>query len=456
MFKAIKKFFGGSKQKGFGWEAGAQWYNAPTQGTKEILLATNSSPWMFAVLFRLANEIAHLPWLATAPGSVKMSRNKLQRQLSKGITAEKFSEAINRQEMVEVDHAIIDLLNHPNPSQTKWEFFFTSVFCLAGPGEVFWLIERGQNSGQPVELWPIPPHWVKNTPSDKSAYFELHDNAGVSRKKIDADDMLWIKIPQAQNPIHGRGAGPGRALGHEIDIDENISDHILGFFVRSAIPDMIVGMKDAMEDEVIAAKEKYMRANRGSHNAHNVFFTSGDVEVKQLNPSFRDLQMVDLRKHLRDTIIQLFGMPPEQLGIIENSNRSTIDAADYLYAKRTVQPYIDIFLSTLQYRLLPQFGSNKRIAISYISPVPEDKDRILRVLEIAPDVFMIDEIRAQAGLPQLPNDEGKILYVPITYSSSLEEEEGNNEGEEDDSTPASDDANKDWSNLAQEMLNARH
>lgn len=453
MFKAIRNIFSKPQAKSFGWQAGSSWWNVPTRGTKDVLLSTNTSPWMFAVLFRLANEIAHLPWMAMQPGTADFPTSKARRSFKNGLNGQN-KHLLERGDLVEVNHPLIDLLENPNPKQTKWEFFFSSVFCLAGPGEVFWLIERGKNTGQPVEIYPIPPHWVKNTPSKDDPYYYLHDDVAVERKKVDPDDMMWIKIPQAQNPINGRGMGPGRALGHEIDIDENISEHILGFFVRSAIPDMIVGMKDAMEDDIVAAKEKYLRANRGSHNAHNVFFTSGDIDVKQLNPSFRDLQMVELRKHLRDTIIQLFGMPPEQLGIIENSNRSTIDSADYLYAKRTVQPYIDIFWSTLQNRLLPQFR-NTDVVISYVSPVPEDKERVVQIFQTAPDVFYVDEIRALAGHPPLPNDEGKVLYVPTTYSSDLGEEEGeeDEEGNTEESEEGSTEEEKFYYNLARAALN---
>jgi hypothetical protein len=36
--------------------------------------------------------------------------------------------------------------------------------------------------------------------------------------------------------------------------------------------------------------------------------------------------------------MQVYGIPPEKLGIVENSNRSTIDSADYLFAKSILVP----------------------------------------------------------------------------------------------------------------------
>ena len=48
-----------------------------------------------------------------------------------------------------------------------------------------------------------------------------------------------------------------------------------------------------------------------------------------------------MRKFLRDTIYQTYGIPPEVLGIIENSNRATADAAMYIYGILVLTPRLN-------------------------------------------------------------------------------------------------------------------
>ena len=48
-----------------------------------------------------------------------------------------------------------------------------------------------------------------------------------------------------------------------------------------------------------------------------------------------ELDFVESRKFLRDSANQHFHIPPEIMGILENSNRSTIDSAFYLLNKNT-------------------------------------------------------------------------------------------------------------------------
>jgi hypothetical protein len=120
---------------------------------------------------------------------------------------------------------------------------------------------------------------------------------------------------------------------------------------------------------------------------------------------------MELRKHSRDTVIQTEGVPPELHGIIENSNRSTIDSADYLFSRWVLVPRLEFLRATMQERLVPDF--DERLILDYCSPVQEDKEFNLKVATAAPWSTMVDEWRALREEESLPNDQGKVFMVPF-------------------------------------------
>lgn len=151
-----------------------------------------------------------------------------------------------------------------------------------------------------------------------------------------------------------------------------------------------------------------------SGNSFKPYFLSREVEVKELDSmgNFRALQLTQLRQFERDTILQVFGIPPEILGVLENSNRATIDAADYLMSRYVVEPRLEFMRATLQERLCPEY--DERLIIEYTSPVAEDTAQRLAAATAAPWAPSIDEWRQFQGLPPLENEiAGQQHMVPV-------------------------------------------
>ena len=122
------------------------------------------------------------------------------------------------------------------------------------------------------------------------------------------------------------------------------------------------------------------------------------------------MQFVDLQKFGRDSFIQTYGVPPELLGIVEASNRSTIAAASYLHALWNIVPRLEFIRATFQERLVPDFDD--RVVIWYESPVDEDNEFYLRVIQAAAAHFSMDEIRKMGGQEPDPSGNGGLHFIP--------------------------------------------
>ena len=53
------------------------------------------------------------------------------------------------------------------------------------------------------------------------------------------------------------------------------------------------------------------------------------------------MTFTELRSFERDAIIQTFNVPPELVGVIENSNRATIEAALTIMAIQVIVPRLE-------------------------------------------------------------------------------------------------------------------
>jgi HK97 family phage portal protein len=399
--------------------------NAPRRGTPELLNAYKTLPWLRSVVDRISNATASVKWVV-----VDTSESNVLRQLNTtsdpGTRQKILKDHLSHATPLALNTPFSDLIENGNPCMTGRQLRILSQTHLELIGEAFLLIERDEN-GRPFELWSIPPTWVKDIPrGDKPYYVVQHQSLNMV---VEDDDMLWMKMADPSNP-YGRGTGIGEALGDELDADEYAAKHVKSWFYNRATPDLLVGVKGASEDQLKGAKQAWENNNRGFKRAYGSHWHSGELQVTQLSQTFADQQLVQFREFERDIIVNTFGVPPEILGILENSNRATIESADYLFTRWVIVPRLEFWRTEMQKYLAPMFGDG--FTIEYINPVPDDKEHNLSVAKSFPFAFSINEIRAMADHAPLSGDEGEAYWVPLNGSITEDITSDPEEQEEDD------------------------
>lgn len=370
----------------------------PRKGTRELLASYSQTPWLRAVAHKLGVMTAAIPWQLYAvrtgrgPAGKRFIRPRTL-QAADGMTRRKLLQQARIQgNLVEIDtHPLLDVLDRPNPEMTGQVLGLLTQVWLDVVGGCLQVIERNP-AGMPVQLWPIPPHWVVGLPGPHGNFFRVA--WGTMQLQVAAEDAVWLRDPDPSNP-YLRGVGVGTALADEIDTDEWAAKRTKAWFQNGSVPDLIVGVKGAAEPKLKEAQANFEGRHRGVVNAFRTWWTGAEVNVTRLDSSFKDQQLVQLRQFQRDTVVQVFGIPPEAIGIIENSNRATIDAADLLLAKNCLVPRKEFQRSEYQARLVPQYDD--RLLLDYANPIPEDRDFKLKVMQAAPSKFSGNEVRGLAG-----------------------------------------------------------
>lgn len=384
----------------------------PPRGTAQYLEAYSQMPWLRAVASRVASAVAQTEWqlyVEKRRGAPKATRNRMIQRAGLSTRRKMIKTAQDRGDATQIEqHVLLDTIQNANSFQTGDAMWKVTQLHLDLVGEAFWIKER-DGLGVVTGLWPVPPNWIMNTPTPTHPFFRVGFRSW--RGLVPDTEILWFADPNPANP-YGRGSGTAQALADELETDEYAAKHTKAFFYNRARPDIIVYPKAPQVMRPADAQrleEDWVSRNQGFWRAFKPYFLSREVGIHESEQNFRSLQLVQLREFERDSIIQMFGMPPELLGVVENSNRATIDAADYLFSRYVVQPRLEFLRAVMQERLVPEY--DERLIIDYVSPVQEDKELALKAAQAAPWALELDEWRERMGAERLGEDNGGKVHV---------------------------------------------
>jgi len=389
---------------------------APTRGVRQTLEAYSKMPWLRGVASRVGDGFASVDWelyRTGAPSPNPRTARDVQIQRA-GLPQRK---ALLKQtqaagELREVtDHIFLDLMRRPNPFMTGQMFRKLTMIHIDGVGEGFWIKERNGVQA-PSALYPIPPNWITATPTPEHRFYRVGFRAWQG--EIPDTEILWLKDPDPANP-YGRGSGLAMALGDELDTDEYAAKAIKQSFLNMNLPDALIFPKSPgtlTPGNTERLEQDWNNRNQGFWRQFKAHFLGQELGVYEFKKTpLREMQMTELRKDERDRIINIWGIPPEIFGILESSNRSTIDSAFYLFAMLVLVPRLEFFRANLQEFLIPEWDD--RLILDYVSPVPEDREFALKTAGQAPWTLLVDEWREMQGKPPIENGGGKVFMVPF-------------------------------------------
>lgn len=303
-------------------------------------------------------------------------------------------------------HPMLDLIRRGAPSYgiTGRQVVELTQVYLDLAGECFWYLPRSV-LGSPAEIMAFPPHWITEVPSpnDAEGYYKV--DSPYLKARIAATEIAWLKQPSAVDPI-GRGSGIGMTISEDLDIDEYAARTLASRFENNATPEFIVAIEGLTAQQAPDVEARFLQKHRGFNRSGLPHFTSGKTKVTQLSPKIVDLNVDVLRNSSAKNIREAWGVPPEALGIIDNSNRATIDAASYLFALLVTDPRLKFLEEAINTHVLWRFAGSESLVASYESPIPEDWQFASNVMGAHPEAFSVNEIRALVGLEPVEGGEG--------------------------------------------------
>jgi HK97 family phage portal protein len=311
------------------------------------------------------------------------------------------------------DSPIYDIIENPMPDHPDvdgWTFRYLSEAYLQITGECFWVLER--RGMYPAAMYIIPPTWVISTPTFQQNFYRVMPlgNISVQQINIDAADMVWCKSPDLVNP-YWRGRGRVEAIGDEIESDEFAAKFQKRFFYNDATPPIIISAPGITKPDADAFKEQWMQNLGGMYNYKKPGIIPDNVTVTKIADSPRELDFNESRRFLADVCREHFAIPPEMFGDSKNSNRATIESADFLYKKNVVSRRLRRWEMIYNRQLCNQFPGNQIIKFKDI--VPEDTAFKLQKANegLTRGAILVNEWRKENGLEEI--DGGDVFLRPL-------------------------------------------
>ena len=355
----------------------SQWREAPVRGSLELLAAYVHSPPFRAVVSRIANSFGDVEYYERTP--VRVPNNPM--------------------------HPLCQLINNYNPKLIGAHGRMLELLYLDVLGESI-TIKIPVSGPKKYNLDPVPPTWVQIAHDDKLGTQYLIQIPGRGEYRFTPDQIVHRRDLNLLNP-YGRGGGAGLSVADEIESAEYASKWAKGYFLNGTKPEYIMSVMGATEPQAAQIKQSIREKHQGFEKAWTPFITSADVKIHELTRKIGDERIVELQKNWQNIIRWVYGVPPEVIGDVDNSNRATAQEAEQLMGKFVTGPRARDYKDSMMAHFSEDFGG---VLLGYDHPAPRSFDRADEIKSRHSWCFTRNEVRESAGMDAVPD--GDVYAVP--------------------------------------------
>ena len=370
------------------------WSQAPSSASRDLLELFHTSPRLDAVRI-IANKCASTELFLYKKTEYRKNKNKA--------------------EVIET-HDIYNLLENPCPADrelTGWTIRYFVFACYDLVGEAYLLKVRDPR-GKVIGLQPVAPSWVVQTPSATAKYWQIYPLGTASGNSIfvPVEDVICFKDIDLNDP-YGRGRGTSEAIGDEIQTDEYSAKYAKNLFFNDATPSAIIYAPEGNKETADQIKQSWLQKMAGLHHAKEPMVLTGNgSKFEKISQSPTELDFVESRRFLRDSANEHFHIPPEIMGILQNSNRSTIDSAEYLLNKNVLADRLRMFERVINSQLLwEDFDKEQVLILHHENNISEDIAQKLQILNdgLSRGVLTVNDWRIGMGFEA--DEKGGDVYL---------------------------------------------
>lgn len=335
-------------------------------------------------------------------------------------------------------HQALAVWNKPNPFMTQSEFMESLTQHIELTGEGWFVASKNEILPFPTEIWIPRPDRMQVVPS-KTDFLDGYIYVAPDGEKVPLTlaETVQIRVPNPLDPYRGMGAV--QTILTEARSIESAEQWSANFFANSAEPGGVIELPDGLnDDEFKVFQARWREQHRGVNNAHRVGLLENGAKWVSTSYNMRDLQFAELANIKREVIREAFGMSKTMLGLTEDVNRATAEAAEFVFAKWFLTPRLDRIRDALNRDFLPMFGAaGEGVEFDYDSPVPEDLDREAseRTSKVDAAVSLVgagwdpDEVLVAMGLPEMTFTR-KVQSEPVDQGTDTAQDESA-DGEEE-------------------------
>jgi HK97 family phage portal protein len=378
-------------------------------------------PWVFATADRIARNASTVPLKIVDIETEDFLESHPANKLINGNSS--FQDSITKN-WVEY----LDLVLTGNSFDILDE---TLNYNIAMPSELITLKAKSQASFQEV---------MESGPIDYAQIYGYGlDNVAL---KVPFQRVIHFKMPNPYNPFYGMS--PFSAASRTILLDRYKNEFEMAFYHRGATHSGVI----ENEQELTREKMKRLIASfenlyTGKRNWWRPMWLPKGAKWKQSSLTMSEMQHLEGLRENRLTLLAILGVPPSQVGIVQDVNRSTSEEQTKIFWQNTIIPLVQFKCSGYNNSHLFKnfFGGSVKVVpdfagIQAIEGSLASKGETAKLLE---NVYTINELRTKvlgddplpAGDPRgdmfvkeiQPNIFGTSISLPTSHIEEEEEED---------------------------------
>jgi HK97 family phage portal protein len=309
------------------------------------------------------------------------------------------------------NHPALNLLYRPNFLQTGYDFFYLLSSHIDTFGKSYiYPVFNGKK--EPVELWLLDPAKTKPVPGPDMISGYVYYNPKGEKIPFDIGELIEIKRPNPFNQIEG--ISTIEMAQYEIEGDINAVVWNKNFFEQGAMPSGVLTTDQNLDETTFERLKKQWRERyQGKENAHRPMILEAGLNWQQLTLKQKDMDFIEQRRFSRDEILSIFKVPKTIVAISDDVNRANAETAEYVFAKRVIEPRLRLIFDKLNRFYLPLFSDTQDKYLKFEDPVPENIEMKLKKWEtgLRSGFYTINEVRSEDG--KEPVENGDVIYIPF-------------------------------------------
>lgn len=327
-------------------------------------------------------------------------------------------------------HPFAKVLENPNPSLSKFDLLVATASFLELTGDAFWYYSVGERSRQPKEIYLMRPDRVEvvvDGDTGEVMGYKFRNDDGT-KIPLEVDEVEHIKTFNPLNQYRGMGTLEAAILYVEIENDTSVFQR--NFMKNQATPSGVLTISGKIEKEAFnKLKTQWKEKQAGLANVgKTLFIREADAKFTKVGLGLDELDLKALKELSEGKIFKMFRVPKIILGDTDQNGlgRANAEVADYIFAKRTIDPKQTRLDDAIQKTLKRNFKDENTV-IGHVSQIPEDKAAQLNEDDkLTGRVYTVNEVRERKGLP--PVKGGDKLYVSFNQVPIDESNTGNDNG----------------------------
>ena len=328
---------------------------------------------------------------------------------------------------------IIDLLENPNQTQAKCDFFEAVIAFKLISGNAY--IEAAYPSGNtkpsnkpPVYLYTLRPDKMKIIKGQKGKVkaYQFDESGSKVQWQVAINGTSNILHIKSFNPVdYWYGLSNVESGAYAIDQHNQASSWNQALLQNSARPSgALVSKNGKLSDEQYLRLKEEMDVKYSSYNnAGRPLLLENGLEWQEMGLSPKDMDWMEGKNSAARDVALAFGVPAQLLGIPGDATYANMQEARLSLWEQTILPIADELTAHLNRWLVPRYGDN--LTLKYdkenIEPLRFKREAQRQSLETI-SFMTTNEKREAIGLPPLEGGEDLLVdsnKVPIGFASDF-------------------------------------